>query len=62
MPTPTLHEPITKITVNIFTADYEELKRIYGQGWSVRLRDMVRDHLRIRRGVAAIVLEPKEHV
>ena len=62
MPTPTLDEPTTKITVNIFTTDYKELKRIYGQGWSTRLREMVRDHLRIRRGVAAVSLEGKEHL
>jgi hypothetical protein len=62
MPTPTLDEPTTKITLNIYTADYKEVKRIYGQGWSTRLREMVRDHLRIRRGVAHISLERKEEL
>lgn len=54
MPTPTLEEPITKITLNLFTTDYKELKKVYGAGWSTRVREVVRNHLRIRRGIAQI--------
>jgi hypothetical protein len=53
MPTPTIGEPIHKVTLNIYAADYHELKRLYGDGWSVRVREIIRDRLRIQRGVTA---------
>ena len=55
MPTPPLEEPTTKITLNIFTSDYEELKARFGHGWSAQVRMVIRDHLRIRRGVATLI-------
>ena len=55
MPTPPLDEPGRKISVDIYLADYEELKRIYGYGWSGQVRMIIRDHLRIRRGVAQLM-------
>ena len=55
MPTPPLEEPTTKITLNIFSSDYEELKTRFGHGWSAQVRMVIRDHLRIRRGVATLL-------
>ena len=46
MPTPTLDEPITKVTLNLWSSDHAELKRIYGDGWSSRVREIIRKHLR----------------
>ena len=55
MPTPPLDEPTTKISLNIFTSDYEELKAKFGDGWTGQVRMVIRDHLRIRRGVAQLI-------
>lgn len=35
-------EPLTKVTVNIFTADLEWLRERYGWGWSEELRKVIR--------------------
>jgi hypothetical protein len=42
-------EPLQKITLNLFRRDYEELQRIYGQGYSTEIRKLVRKHLKERR-------------
>jgi hypothetical protein len=55
MPTPPLEEPTTKVTINIWSSDYEELKARFGHGWSAQVRMVIRDHLRIRRGVAQLI-------
>ena len=55
MPTPPLDEPGRKISVDIFLADYEELKARFGDGWSGQVRMVIRDHLRIRRGIAQLI-------
>ena len=44
MPTPPLEEPTTKITINVFTADLEALKRSHGPGWSTIIRELLRNH------------------
>lgn len=60
MPTPPLEEPTTKITLNVFTSDYEELKARFGHGWSAQVRMVIRDHLRIRRGVAQLIKQAEQ--
>lgn len=47
MPEP-LDEPIRKISLNIYEADYQEMKRLYGWGWTEIVRDWIREHLRQR--------------
>jgi len=39
-------ESLQKITINIYEKDYEAMKTIYGDGYSVKIRDIVRKHLR----------------
>ena len=53
MPTPPLEEPTIKITFLGFDKDMTEFKQVYGQGWTGQLREVIRNHLRIRRGVIA---------
>lgn len=60
MPTPPLDEPTTKISVNLFTSDYEELKARFGDGWTGQVRMVIRDHLRIRRGVAQLIKQAEK--
>jgi hypothetical protein len=55
MPTPPLDEPITQISVKIFTSDLERLKSTFGPGWSGQMRMIIHDHFRIRRGVAQLI-------
>lgn len=50
MPTPPLEEPATKITLNVFTSDLERLKKIWGPGWSVVIRDLLREYVRKHYG------------
>ena len=38
-------EPLTKVTLNLYTADVEELAVHYGHGWSTIVRGLVRTHL-----------------
>lgn len=40
----TADAPLQKITINIFTADYELFKDYYGQGWSDIMRRVVKEH------------------
>jgi hypothetical protein len=42
MPTPTIDEPIQKVTLNLFTSDIDWLKRHHGQGWTTYIRELVR--------------------
>lgn len=44
---------LRKITLNLFDADVEELSRIYGYGWSERVREMIHQYLKNRK-------EPKD--
>jgi hypothetical protein len=46
MPTPRAPEPITRCTVNLYTRDAATLKARYGQGWSGKVRALVREYLR----------------
>jgi len=35
-------EPLRKVTLNLFESDVEWLKEVYGEGYSVEIRDIVR--------------------
>lgn len=37
--------PLTKITMNIYKADYEYLSTVYGQGWSEIVREWIKTRL-----------------
>lgn len=39
-------DPLTKVTLNIFTADYDWFKRRYGDGYSIVIRELVMRHRR----------------
>ena len=49
MPQPPAEEPLTKVTLNLFTADLDYIKRTYGQGWSTLLRELIREAVNARR-------------
>jgi uncharacterized protein (DUF4415 family) len=46
MPNPPSDEPLTKVTLNLFTRDLQRLQRQEGHGWSTKVRQLVRDYLR----------------
>jgi phosphopentomutase len=39
-------EPITKITLNLYTRDVEWFKRRFPSGYTERLREVVRDYIK----------------
>lgn len=39
-------EPITKVTLNLYTTDVEFLRSRYPQGYTERIRDIVRKEVR----------------
>jgi hypothetical protein len=44
-------EPLTKVTLNLYTKDVEFLSRRFEYGWSVAIRDEVRKMCnRLRKG------------
>lgn len=38
-------EPLTKVTLNLYTKDVEEMGVRYGHGWSTMVRSLVHAHL-----------------
>lgn len=44
MPTPPLEEPITKVTINLFTSDVEWLKRNEDH-WTAIVRELVHKYV-----------------
>lgn len=46
MPNLPTDEPLTKVTLNLFTKDLAELKRREGYGWTGVVRSLVRRHLK----------------
>lgn len=46
MPTPSLDEPTKKITLNIYLSDYKAMIGIHGAGWSTRIRELIREHVK----------------
>lgn len=41
-------EPLQKVLLNLFYVDYLEMKRRYGYGYTEKIRELVRQHLRSR--------------
>jgi hypothetical protein len=39
-------EPLTKITLNLYTRDVEKFEMRYGYGWSEVIRRLVRKHIK----------------
>lgn len=46
MPNPGASEPLTKITINLFTSDLDQFRKRYGHGWSEQIRELVRRNCR----------------
>ncbi len=42
-------EDLIKITLNLYAKDAEEMKRLYGWGWSEKVRQLIRRHLEDRK-------------
>lgn len=38
-------EPLHKTNINLYQRDVEDMKRVYGYGWSEVVRNLVRQHL-----------------
>lgn len=38
-------EPLHKTNINLYASDVEDMKRVYGYGWSEVVRKLVRQHL-----------------
>ena len=49
MPAPPADEPITKVTLNLWSADVAFLKKEIGDRWSVVVRDWVRRAVRAKK-------------
>lgn len=49
MPTPPLEEPTSKVTLNLFTRDIDDLKKIEGQ-WTTKVREIVHAYMEKQRG------------
>lgn len=46
-----LEEPVRKISLNVFEADYQELQRMYGVGQVGEIiRELMREHIKERKG------------
>lgn len=45
MPNPGSEEPLTKVTLNLFSKDLEQLRVKEGYGWSTWVRNLVRQAL-----------------
>ncbi len=54
-------EPLRRVTLNLFDADCDAMERRYGHGWSERVREMVRHHLREVQAVKAWDKYAEEH-
>jgi hypothetical protein len=42
-------EPLTKVTLNLFTSDVEELKKTSGYGYTTKIRELVRQYCKTSR-------------
>lgn len=38
-------EPLHKTNINLYQRDVEDMKRVYGWGWSEVIRNLVRKHM-----------------
>lgn len=57
----TSEQPLTKVTLNLFTSDVLSLKRRYGHGYTEQIRRIVADegkeHRRHKRTIESILAE-----
>jgi hypothetical protein len=47
MPYPAADEPLTKITLNLYSSDVEWLKKRFGREWAEVVRREVRAYIRV---------------
>ncbi len=40
-------EPLHKTNINLYASDVEDMKRMYGYGWSEVVRNILRKHVRV---------------
>lgn len=38
-------DPLLKVTLNLYADDVAKMERLYGRGWSVTVRELVREHV-----------------
>lgn len=38
-------DPLQRVTLNLYTTDVAAMKSLYGQGWTVQIRQLVNDHI-----------------
>lgn len=48
-------EPITKVTLNLYSRDLEYLKKRYPDGYSERIREILRQHIRAERAYKEVL-------
>lgn len=41
-------EPLHKTNINLYVRDVEDMKALYGYGWSEIVRNLVRQHLNLK--------------
>jgi hypothetical protein len=46
----TMEGLLQKVTLNLYHADVEEMKRLFGYGWSAELRELLHKYLERRKG------------
>jgi hypothetical protein len=59
-------EPLTKVTLNLFTSDVEYIKARTHDQWTVEIRNVIRSHVRLKRrlhldGIARSQIEDADH-
>lgn len=47
MPNPGAELPLHKVTLNLFDEDHRAMKTIYGDNWSVKVRELVQAHVQV---------------
>lgn len=45
MPRNPANRPLRRVTLNLYDADCDELSRLYGVGWTGKVRELVEAHL-----------------
>lgn len=48
MPAPST-KPLEKCTLNLFAADCDAMRKLYGRGWTERVRALVEQHCKDRK-------------
>lgn len=44
--------PLHKVLLNLYEEDYKWLKNVYGEGWSVAIRDLVHQSIKDSLAIA----------